>query len=271
MTLKIISILFGAMLVAYLATLLVRSDDEPPTTTSNVDTTMHSNIAIFGSTGTIGDGLLQAAMDDPDVQTIHVVTRRPSPRIDAGVASGKVTRTIHKDYQDYSAIRGILEQVDTVYWAIGLSSVGMDRERYREIHVDYPLQLANEWLATSNKKNRSFHYVSGSGTNSESRMMWAQEKARAENKLAELAEQSNLRVISYRPSVILPTDAEAHLGHKIVYTILAPLKSAVAATSIGEAMLEISARGQQLSNGTILENIDIVDYSRAYTQRQGNN
>ena len=99
-------------------------------------------------------------------------------------------------------------------------------------------------------------------------MMWAREKARAETALSELAQESNLRVISYRPSIILPTEAEVHVGHRVLYTIFAPINSAVAAESIGHAMLEISARGQQMQNGTILENRDIVSFSKAYKERQ---
>lgn len=253
----------------YLALLLMRAGNEVPIETQNVDTTLHGTIAVFGATGTIGDGLLKAAMNDLDVNRIHVITRRPSPRIEEGVASGNVTMTIHKGYQDFSAIREILAEVDAVYWAIGLSAVGLDEDTYREIHATFPLRLIGEWLGASNKKNLSFHYVSGSGAKADSRMMWAREKARAETELMELAQGSSLRIISYRPSVILPTEAEVHIGHRILYAIFAPIKSAVAAQSIGDAMLEVSARGQQLPNGTILENIDILSYSKAYDHRQG--
>ena len=45
-------------------------------------------IAIFGASGTAGDGVLKAALADPDVATIHVIKRRPTPRIESGVRSG---------------------------------------------------------------------------------------------------------------------------------------------------------------------------------------
>ena len=47
-------------------------------------------VMVFGATGSAGDGLLKAAIEDPDIEKIYVVTRRSSPRIEAGVASGKV-------------------------------------------------------------------------------------------------------------------------------------------------------------------------------------
>ena len=70
----------------------------------------HETIAIFGASGTAGDGILKAALQNPDIQTIHVVTRRATPRIEEGVASGKVLVTLHMDYLDYTAVH---EQIAT--------------------------------------------------------------------------------------------------------------------------------------------------------------
>ena len=57
----------------------------------------HATIAIVGASGTAGDGILKAALADPDVDKIHVVTRRATPRIEEGVATGKVVMTLHMD------------------------------------------------------------------------------------------------------------------------------------------------------------------------------
>lgn len=232
-----------------------------------MDTSLHDTVAVFGATGTIGDGLLKAALEASDVSRVHVVTRRASPRIEAAARSGKVVMTIHNDYANFSEIQAILADVDAVYWAIGLSSSGMDEATYRKIHVQYPLALVSEWLKVAGDSSASFHYVSGSGANAESRMMWAREKALAESELAKMASSTNLRVISYRPSIILPTETEAHIGHKLLYSVLAPIKSAVAAEAIGKAMLEVSAYGQCMPNGTILENADILEFAQARDAR----
>lgn len=233
----------------------------------NLSAGRHETIAVFGATGTVGDGLLKAALEDPDVSRIHVITRRPSKRIEEGVDSGKVTMTIHEDYLDYSAIRHVLRDVDAVYWAIGLSAVGLDEETYREIHVDFPLQLVNEWLDTSEGSDLSFHYVSGNGAKADSRMMWAREKARAEIELADRARNTNLRVVSYRPAFITPTEPELNLGHKVLHAMLAPVKFVVRSEGIGRAMLEVSTRGGQYPNGAVLENRDILAIARAYEER----
>jgi len=240
---------------------------ELPEGNSNANTDRHKTVMIFGATGTAGDGLLKAAMNDPDVQTIHVITRRLSPRIETGIASGVVKATIHMDYLDYSAISDLLADIDSVYWAIGLSAIGLDEETYRRIHLEFPSQFVTEWMSTERNGDMSFHYISGNGANADSRMMWGREKARAEVELFELANESSLRVISYRPDYIAPTKEQSNIGHNLLYGFLAPINSAVRASAIGQAMLEVSTRGSQFENGTIVRNKDIINYSNAYQLR----
>ncbi|MEJ2322682.1 MAG: hypothetical protein P8Z31_10245 [Gammaproteobacteria bacterium] len=122
----------------------------------------HHTVAIFGASGTAGDGILKAALANPDIDEIHVITRRTTPRIDAGIASGKVRMTLHLDYLDYSAIHEQIVGVDAAYWAIGTSSVGVDEETYGKIHVDFPVQFVREWLTVSENEDISFHYISSS-------------------------------------------------------------------------------------------------------------
>jgi len=229
----------------------------------------HDTVAIFGASGTAGDGILKAALANPDIGKIHVVTRRTTPRIDTGVASGKVIMTLHLDYLDYSALHEQIATADAVYWAIGTSSVGVDEETYGLIHVDFPVHFVREWLRVSNKANISFHYISSSDISADSRMMWAREKVRAENTLFDIAEGSNLRVIAYRPDYIGPTKEAAHLGQNLLYWFFAPVSSAVRATQIGQAMFEVSARGSEFGSGDRLGTRSIIRYSDAYERRQG--
>ena len=139
-------------------------------------TASYETIAIFGASGTAGDGILKAALANPDVKKIHVITRRATPRIEEGVASGKVQMTLHMDYLDYSAIREQIADADAVYWAIGISSVGMDEETYGMIHVDFPARFVAEWISVSDKPEISFHYISSSDISEDSSAMWAREK-----------------------------------------------------------------------------------------------
>lgn len=229
----------------------------------------HHTIAIFGASGTAGDGILKAALANPEIDRIHVITRRTTPRIDAGIDSGKVIMTLHLDYLDYAAIRDQIAPVDAVYWAIGTSSIGVDEETYGKIHVDFPVQFVREWLSVSENEDISFHYISSSDISADSRMMWAREKVRAENTLFEVAAGSKLRVIAYRPDYIGPTKEEAHIGQNLLYWFFAPVSAAVRATQIGQAMIEVTARGSEFENGDHLGTRSIIKYSDAYQRRQG--
>jgi nucleoside-diphosphate-sugar epimerase len=225
-------------------------------------------VAIFGASGTAGDGILKAALADPHIDTIHVITRRETARIREGVDSGKVVMTTHMDYLDYSAIREQVAEADAVYWAIGISSVGVDEETYGLIHVDFPMAFAEQWLRVSEKDSFSFHYISSSDISEDSSAMWAREKVRAENSLFGLAHGTKMKVIAYRPDYIGPTQEQAHLGQKMLYGFFRPVGAAVKATEIGQAMLEVTARGDEFGNGDKIGTFSIVRYAGAYELRQ---
>jgi hypothetical protein len=75
-------------------------------------------------------------------------------------------------------------------------------------------------------------------------------------------------VIAYRPDYIGPTAEEAHLGQRLLYWFFAPIGAAVKATQIGEAMMEVTARGSEHQNGDRLGTWKIRMYSDVYRQRQ---
>ena len=224
-------------------------------------------IAIFGASGTAGDGILKAALASPDIEKIHVITRRTTARMEAGVTSGKLQLTLHTDYLDYAAVTEQIAAVDAVYWAIGTSTFGVDEKTYGMIHVDFPMQFVAAWSSVSEKPNISFHYISSSDISADSSAMWAREKVRAENSLFNFAGGSNLRVIAYRPDYIGPTKEEAHLGQNLLYWFFAPVRSAVRATQIGQAMIEVTIRGSEFRNGDKLGTGKIIRYSEAYDRR----
>ncbi len=258
-------VLFALVYVAGVITLTRHND---PIAVLEASPIQPATIAIFGASGTAGDGILKAAMADPDIGRIHVITRRPTPRIEEGITSGMVQMTLHMDYLDYSAVHEQIAQVDAVYWAIGISSVGMDEETYGMIHVDFPVRFVEEWTGVSDKPDISFHYISSSDISEDSRAMWAREKVRAEKTLFEFAEGTNLRVIAYRPDYIGPTKEEAHIGQNLLYWFFRPIGAAVRATQIGQAMIEVTARGSQFENGDHLGTWNITRYSDAYEERQ---
>lgn len=265
-TLLAIPALF-ALLYLFAAVMLAVKDDAIPVFEGSP--ARYQTIAIFGASGTAGDGILEAALANPEIRKIHVITRRATPRIEQGVESGKVQMTLHMDYLDYAAIEAQIADVDAVYWAIGLSSIGVDEKTYGMIHVGFPARFVETLLAVNDKSGLSFHYISSSDISEGSSAMWAREKYRAEQTLFSLAEGTNLRVIAYRPDYIGPTKAEAHLGQNLLYWFFAPVGAAVKAEQIGQAMFEVTARGAGFRNGDRLNTRRIIRLSDAYNRRRG--
>jgi len=85
-----------------------------PASATTQDPAANRVVMVFGASGSVGDGLLKAAIEAPGVDRVHVVTRRSSPRIDAGVATGKVHMHLHRDFTDYAALADVLGEVGTV-------------------------------------------------------------------------------------------------------------------------------------------------------------
>ena len=228
------------------------------------DDAANSVVMVFGATGSVGDGLLKAAIESPDVDKVYVVTRSLSPRIEDGVKAGKVELRLQEDFTDYSAITDDLAEVDTVLWGLGTTSVGSDDDTYTLIHVDFPMALVKAWLAAHKSGPMSFHYVTGMGTDAEGDQHWAREKGRAERQLAELATGTELRTFGYRSAFVRPTSEQANAAHYFLETLLRPGNLVISATELGQAMLEISARTQELENGTLIDNADSIAFAQAY-------
>ncbi|MBT8102729.1 MAG: hypothetical protein KJO95_07145, partial [Gammaproteobacteria bacterium] len=80
-------LLFVAVYVVAAITLALKEDAIAIHTGPVAD---YRTIAIFGASGTAGDGILKAALANPEIETIRVFTRRMTPRIEEGVSAGKV-------------------------------------------------------------------------------------------------------------------------------------------------------------------------------------
>jgi len=231
------------------------------------DSSANRVVMVFGATGSVGDGLLKSAMEDPNVERVYVISRRTSPRIEAGVASGKVDLRLHRDFTSYTDLADVLGEVNTVMWGLGTSSLNVDDATYTWIHVDFPVAFVQQWLLARKTGPMSFHYVTGMGTDPQSNTHWAREKGRAEQELASMAAGSDLRTFSYRSAYIRPASEGANALHYIGEALLRPGQLVITSKDLGRAMLEISARRDKLANGTLIDNADSIAYAKAYQHR----
>lgn len=270
---KVILILFGIVCLLFIGSVYLISRPSvktlQPLATPQLNQDPLKEVMIFGASGTVGDGILKALLMDKNVQRIHVITRRLTPRISAGVDLGKVIVTKHMDYLDYTPIKDKLLKVKAVYWAIGTSTRNVNDEEYTIIHVDFPVAFVKLWLSLSKEQPTSFHLITGAGTGADSSFHWAREKAKAETQLSALAKGTGLRFIAYRPSFVMPSTERLTFFKSFFYTPLEFTKLAVKSTHIGQSMIEVTMRPEEIGNGNILNHSSIHSFAEINRERYG--
>jgi hypothetical protein len=212
---------------------------------------------ITGATGMVGEGVLLECLDNPDVQQILVVNRRPG-----GVSHPKLREIIHVDFFDLAPIEQQLIGFDACFFCLGVSSVGMSKETYSHMTYDLTLNMARV-LARLNPA-MTFCYLTGMGTDSteRGRIAWARVKGATENALIRLFK----RAYMFRPGFMKAMPGQKNLknSYKLfawIYPIGKALYPAGFCTlqEVGLAMIKAASKG---SPKQILEVKDIVQLAK---------
>ncbi len=123
------------------------------------------NILLFGATGMVGDGVLRWLIAAPEVNRVVAVSRKG-----LSVQHAKLQTVIESDMfrlQNLDALHGF----DACFFCPGASSVGMSPEAYRRLTYDLTLAVARQLLPGNPRM--VFEYISGEGTDANSRQKWA--------------------------------------------------------------------------------------------------
>lgn len=214
---------------------------------------MKLSVIITGSTGMVGEGVLLECLDNPEVEKILVINRRP-----LGRSHPKLQEIIHSDFFDLTAIEPQLAGYDACFFCLGVSSVGMKKEVYQHLTYDLTLNFAQA-LARQNA-DPAFCYVTGAGTDSseKGRIAWARVKGAAENALLRLFK----RACMFRPGFMKPTAGQRNVNPYYKYVgWLYPISRALfpggvcTIREVGRAMVNAASKGAPKH---ILEIKDIV-------------
>jgi uncharacterized protein YbjT (DUF2867 family) len=240
----------------YVLILMIRGSRRVRTRSWQLRFNGNVNILLFGATGMVGQGVLRECLLDPEVESVRSVGRGRT-----GLQDPKLQEIVHGNFLDFSAIEDRLGNVDACFFCLGVSSVGMSAERYREITYDYTMAAART-LARLNP-GMTFIYVSGMGTDGteRGRSDWARVKGKTENDLIALP----FRAYAFRPGMIVPVHGERPKSafYRWFYAPVGPLlpwlyrrfpKYATTTEQMGRAMLKIAKRGPEKR---VLENADI--------------
>lgn len=144
----------------------------------------HARLRFESSTA--GLAAYRAALVDPAIDGVTLLTRRPVPSWAKlpPQAVAKTTTILHQDFKSYPAdLAQQLAEHDGLVWALGKSSVGMSEEQYTELTYNYTMSAAKalkEAGAGPEEKPFRFVYVSGEHADptGESRQAWARVKVR---------------------------------------------------------------------------------------------
>lgn len=210
-------------------------------------------VIITGATGMVGEGVLHECLESDIISEVLLLSRRPS-----GTIHPKVKELIHDELADISALADSLKGYDGCFFCLGVSSVGMEAEKYRRITYDLTMHIAGR-LSSWNPQ-MVFCYVSGAGTDGteKGRLRWARVKGKVENDLCRLPFR---KVYNFRPGVLIPTPGlkntislYKYIGWLIpVFRLLTP-NSIGTLNELGQAMINTLTIGYPKS---VLEVPDI--------------
>jgi nucleoside-diphosphate-sugar epimerase len=82
------------------------------------------HVLIFGATGMIGHGVLDACLRDSSVNRVTVVGRRSTGRVHP-----KLIEHLKEDVSDLSGLGGELGSADACLFCLGVTSAGLDEAR----------------------------------------------------------------------------------------------------------------------------------------------
>lgn len=211
-------------------------------------------VVVFGATGMVGQGVLRESLLAPDVEEVIAVIRKPT-----GMRHPKLREVKLADFSDLTAIKDDLAGADACFYCLGVSSVGLDEAEYSVISYDYPMAAARIFAEVSPQV--TFVYVSGAGTDPDSRRMWSRVKGGAERDIIALLPKA----YAFRPGIIRPTHGARSKTrlYNSIYTAATPVltllermapKYVTTSDRLGRAMLQAARTGFP---SHIVENADL--------------
>jgi uncharacterized protein YbjT (DUF2867 family) len=203
-------------------------------------------VILFGATGMVGQGVLRECLVDGGVERVLVVGRSPT-----GVQHAKLHEVLHDNFTDFSKIESQLRGYDACFFCLGVSSVGMEAERYRHLTYDVTMAAANTLVRLN--PGMVFTYVTGRSTDSTEQgpVRWARVKGKTENDLLKLPFKA---AYMFRPAGIQPLHGvrSKTAWVQAIYVVAAPLLSYLARTApkymttseqLGRAMIKVARDG----------------------------
>lgn len=221
---------------------------------------MGKKVIITGSTGMVGQGVLLECLADARIEKVLMINRSS-----LDIQHPKLEEILLKDFTQIAEHKNNLVGYDACFFCMGVSSIGMDEEKYSAITFDTVKAFVDVLIETS--PQLVFNYVSGTGTDSseKGKTMWARVKGKTENYVLD---KGFANAYAFRPGFIIPEKGiKSKTGwYNTAYVILRPFfgllkksKSVTTTTRIGIAMIKTMFQKPVITH---LENKDLNEFAR---------
>ena len=196
-------------------------------------------VIITGATGMVGEGVLFECLENPVVKEILIVNRRHYD-----LQHPKLKELIVKDFTKLETFENRLSAYDACFYCAGISSVGMNEEKYNYITYETTMAFAQQLVKWN--PDMVFNFVSGGHTDSteKGKMMWARIKGKTENALMKLPFKAQY---NFRPGFMKPFKAQKNVKALFkpviwLFHILLP-KISLTLKQVGRAMINAVQNG----------------------------
>jgi len=213
-------------------------------------------VIITGATGMVGEGVLFECLQNATVAEVLMINRRHYD-----MQHPKLKELIVPDFFQLTQFSEQIKGYDACFFCAGISSIGMNEEKYTRITYDTTISFAKTLLAYNS--DLTFTYVSGAQTDSseKGRLMWARVKGKTENDLAKLPFKGEY---NFRPGVMQPLPVQKNWKpfFKFMVKIIKAVspKSVLTLEEVGKAMINAVIKGYPKN---ILEVKDIRQLAKA--------
>lgn len=187
----------------------------------------------------VGEGVLFECLQNPLVGEVLMINRRHYE-----LEHPKLKELIIPDFIQLKNYDRHITGYDACFFCAGISSIGMNEEKYRHITYDTTMAFAKALIALNTYM--VFTYVSGAHTDSseKGRLMWARVKGKTENDLQKIPFKAQY---NFRPGVMLPFEGQKNW--KWIYKVITKLikvfspKSVITMHELGLAMIHAVTKG----------------------------
>ena len=196
-------------------------------------------VIITGATGMVGEGVLIECLENKQVIEILSLSRKS-----CGMTHPKLKECLIPDFMNIEQYAKELSGYDACFYCAGVSSIGMDEEKFTKIIYDTTLHVAKT-LSQLNP-DMVFTFVTGQGTDSteHGKIMWARVKGKTENALMQLPFKGQY---NFRPGFMKHFKEQKNVKTilKVVswfFPILFP-KQSLTLQEVGRAMIQVVNKG----------------------------